>query len=210
MRLTRAKKRALAVAAALSMVLLPAPPASANTVAVTTTGGTLTLAGNIFDLTPGGGGTPPCSEKADAQTITFNAGGTGTRAGTESTMFQLAGQWYQADYTILTGAFIWTTTGTGPPTWTATMVSAAPNHLIWQARVYQIPSCAKTDLACVMTVKMTWNATVTSPTALPTYTPGGITLNAASVAPHIAVASCSAPFPSWAGQAASISGLTLV
>jgi hypothetical protein len=209
MRLISAKKGAVVIAAALTMFLALGTPASANTVAVTITGGSLTAAGNTFDLAPGGGNTPPCDEKADALNATFNAGGTGSITGSWSSMFQLgtppSGQFYQADFTVLAGAFTWTLTSAGPPTWTYSVASTAPNHLIIRANIYRIASgsCAKTDLACTITVKLSFTGTVTSTTALPTYTPGSITITAASVSPHIAVASCSAPFASWSGQTAS-------
>jgi hypothetical protein len=191
------------------MFLCLAAPASANTVALTITGGSLTAAGNTFDLAPGGGNpnTPPCSEKADALNGTWNAGGTGSLSGGWSSMFQLGtpptGQWYQADFTVLSGNFTWALTSAGPPTWTYSLASAAPNHLILQVKLYRIPSCAKTDLACTITVKLTVSGTMTSTTALPTYTPGSINITATSVAPHMSVSGCSAPFVSWAGQTAS-------
>jgi hypothetical protein len=215
MRLISAKKGALAIAAALTMFLALGTPASANTVAVTITGGTLTAAGNTFGLAPGSNpNTPPCAEKPDNLNVTFNAGGTGSIAGTWSSMFQLgtppSGQWYQADFQVLAGNFTWTQTGAGPPTWTASVASAAPNHLIIRATISRIPPCDKTDVVCIITVKLTFTGTATSTTAWPTYTPGGITINGSSVAPHISVASCSAPFASWAGQTASVTGMTLV
>jgi hypothetical protein len=196
------------MAAALSLFLLAATPASANTVAVTITGGTLTAAGNTFGLAPGSNpNTPPCAEKADALNVTWNVGTTGQVTGAWSSMFQLgtppSGQWYQADFGVLAGNFTWAQTAIGPPTWTSSMTSAGPNHLILRINIYRIPSCAKTDLACTITVKFTFTGTATSSTVWPTYTPGSITINASSVAPHIAVASCSAPFASWAGQTAS-------
>jgi hypothetical protein len=214
MHLTSAKKGAMAVAMALTMFLAMATPASANTVNLTITGGTLTAAGNTFGLAPGSNpNTPPCTVPASGPTATFNAGGTGVLGGTWKSTFQLGtpptGQWYQADFSVLAGAFTWTQTGAGPPTWTYSIASAAPNHFIFRVVISRIPPCDKSDVVCTLTVKMTATGTVTSTTALPTYTPGSITINATSVAPHISVSGCSAPFASWAGQTASIAGLTL-
>jgi hypothetical protein len=206
MRLSSAKKGTLAIAATLSLVLLSAPPASASTVAVTITSGTLTAAGNTFDLAPGGGNPPPCSAKSGTLSLTTNFGGTASLTGAWSTMFQLGappqGQFYQADFTILTGAMTWATVTSGPPVWTYAVASSAPNHIIFQARIYRIASgsCAKTDLGCIITVKVNSIGDLESYTALPTYTPGSIMLNVSSVAPHMSVLSCSAPFVSWAGQ----------
>jgi hypothetical protein len=205
------KKRALAVAAALSMVLLLATPASANTVSLTITGGTfngISLGGYTFP--------PPCSPKPDLLQATFNAGGTGSLSGGWSRMFQIGGnppsnQWYQADFSILVGNLTWALSLSGPPVWTYSLASAGPNHLILRANIYRIPSCDKTDLACIVTMKMTFTGAVSTTTALPTATLVGVaTLNAASVAPHMIVSGCSAPFLAWSGQPASIVNMTMV
>jgi len=223
------KRGSVALATALCLFLALATPASANTVALTITGGSLTAAGNTFSL-GGTVGTPPCTEKPDNLQAEFlgnaNAGTIrlfGPSApptpvpAAWSSMFQLGtpptGQWYQADFFILNQTvpqFNYTLTAAGPPTWTYNVASIAPNHLILQVRINRIATddCVKDDLACIVNVRMSLTGTLTSTTALNTFTPGGITVSGASVG-NMTVASCSAPFASWAGQPASVTGLTL-
>jgi hypothetical protein len=232
MRLTRLNKGVVATATALCLFLALAAPASANPYPLTVTGGTLTVAGNTFNLGPGAPG--PCPAKPStlqALLIPDNPSppappGTSPTGliqvtGGWSSQFQLgtppSGQWYQADFTILPAPpapppapqlRYGPLTVAGPPIWTYPIVTVNP--IIFQARVYRIPSCDKTDLACIITVRMTFTGTINSATPLMPYTPGWVTLNGTSVAPHIVVASCSAPFVAWAGQTATIAGLTLV
>jgi len=216
------KRGVVALATALCLFLVLATPASANTVSLTITGGTLTAAGNTFNLAPGGGGggTPPCDEKADTLQAEFlgnvNAG-TIRLFGGWSSMFQLgtppSGQWYQADFTISNSAnpqFTYALTAAGPPTWFYNVASIAPLHLIIRADIYRIAAgdCAKDDLACTVNVRVSFTGTLQSASALPTYTPGSATLNGTSVG-NMTVANCSAPFASWNGQPASVSGMTL-
>jgi len=224
------KRGSVALATALCLFLALATPASANTVSLTITGGTLTAAGNTFSLS-GTVGTPPCIEKPDnlqAEVLGDVNSGTVRLFGPSapptpvppawSSMFQLGtpptGQWYQADFLIANQTatqFSYALSSAGPPTWTYNVGSTAPNHLILQARIYRIGpgDCVKDDLACIVNVRMALTGTLTSTTALPTLTTGGVTLSGASVG-NMTVASCSAPFASWAGQTASVAGLTLV
>jgi len=210
------KRGAVALASALCLFLVLATPASANTVSVAVTGGSLTAAGNTFDLGPNGPA-GPCEDKAD--TLQAEFGATSIRLfGGWSSQFQLgtppSGQWYQADFSISNPATAQFTAGlssAGPPTWTYNVATVAPLHLIIKVDIYRIGTddCVKDDLACTVNVRMSFTGTLTSTTALATYTPGGATLNGASVG-NMTVANCSAPFASWAGQSASVSGMTLV
>ncbi|HMJ77538.1 MAG TPA: hypothetical protein VK507_16285 [Iamia sp.] len=224
------KRGSVALATALCLFLALATPASANTVSLTITGGTLTAAGNTFPLGPGGGNPPPCPEKADnlkVEVLGNEFAGTVRFFGPSapptpvppawSSMFQLGtpptGQWYQADYFILnqtTPQVTYAVTTAGPPTWIYNVASFGPNHIILQARIYRIATddCAKDDLACVVNVRIAFTGTLTSTTDLDTFTLGGITISGASVG-NMTVASCSAPFASWAGQPASVTGMTL-
>jgi hypothetical protein len=225
------KRGAVAVATALCLFLVLASPASANPYPLTVVGGSLTAAGNTFNLAAGGGGgggTPPCSSKASTLQVAIagNANsGTFTISGGWSSQFQLgtppSGQWYQADFSVAGGGNgTYSLNAAGPPNWTYNVSTTGATHVIFQVRIYRVPNCDKSDLACIITVRMSFTGTLTSTAALPTYTPpaaptpptpdpGGINLNGASIAPHIAVASCSAPFVSWAGQTASATGLAL-
>ncbi|HMJ74775.1 MAG TPA: hypothetical protein VK507_02325, partial [Iamia sp.] len=107
--------------------------------------------------------------------------------------------------------FTTTLVAAGPPTWSYNVATIAPNHLILQLRIYRIGAddCQKDDLACIVNVRLSTTGTLTSTTALPNYTPGGMTFNGASVG-NMTVASCSAPFASWAGQPMSVTAWTMV
>lgn len=219
MRVVSLKKGAVAIAAALGLFLAFASPASANTVGVEITGGSLTAAGNTFDLTPGSGGTPPCPEKADNINATFtgtSASGTWSLTGaTWSSFFQLgtppSGPWYQADFSIVSGNGTYAATGGSPA---FSLSSTGPNHLIAQVRVYQVDSggtCAKDLLKCTITVRLQLTAGSSYvQNSLPTAVTGDdAVINASSISPHISVSGCSAPFVSWAGQTATLNGLAL-
>jgi hypothetical protein len=114
--------------------------------------------------------------------------------------------------------FTWTWTNPpAPPPWVYAINPTVPaNHPIFQVRINRIgpgstdDDCAKDDLACIITVRMNLSGTLTSTTPLLPYTAGSVVLNGGSVAPHMAVASCAAPFAAWAGQTATLAGLTLV
>jgi len=199
---TRPVKLFIAVLTALGLLVLSAPPAGANTVSVEETGGTYTAAGNVFDLTPGSGGAPPCPGKPSTQSLTgqtlmrWFVGGTTTR------YFQLgtppSGQWYQEDIQYLT--------------WSGTYSGAGPTYalsgtFVERKRYYAVPPCNKTAGVCVVTTPFTILGTSTYNGSLPTAVTGDtFTINATSTAPHMSVSSCSAPFVSWAGQTASYTG----
>ena len=205
MRLIPAKRGAVALAAALSVVLLLATPAAANTVPLNMATGVISIAGNVFDLTTPG----PCPEKPDTVAATFNAGGTWSIAGGWSSQFQLgtppSGQWYQADFTILLNTGNTYTFVSGGPPWTYSVATTGANHVIFQMRIYRIApgSCVKTDLACIITFRMSFTGTLTSTTALPTYTPGGMTLNGTLVGTSSG-SMCTPPFTPWPGQPISL------
>jgi hypothetical protein len=216
MHLTHARRTAATIAAALSLILiLPAPPASAITVGLT--GGTFTGAGNSFSLlTPAGA---PCSQKPSNLDITFTGNatnGTWSLTGGFSTQFQLgtppAGQWYQADFTFLSGSGTYAQNSAGPPTWGYTLTSSAPNHVILRLRIYEVTPCDKSVLKCIITVRMSFGGPMTTTAALPGYVPGSIDpLDGFSQGPaHMATSSCSAPFTAWGGQTASIIGMGLL
>jgi hypothetical protein len=195
----------VALAAALSMIPLLATPAAANTVPLNMGSGVISIAGNVFDMTPGSG-SGPCTEKPDTVAATFNAGGTWSIAGGWSSQFQLgtppSGPWYQADFAILLNAGNTYTPAAGPP-FTYSVATTGPNHVIFQMRIYQIPSCDKSDLACIVTFRMSFTGTLTSSTALPTYTPGGMTLNGTLVGTSSG-SMCRPPFTPWPGQPISM------
>jgi len=235
------KRGSVALATALCLFLALATPASANTVSLTIKGGSLTAAGNTFTLGTTVGD-PPCDEKVDdlkAESLGNVNSGTVRLFGPTipvpppavlphawSSMFQLgtppSGQWYQADFFILNQTvpqFTYTLAAAGPPTWTYNVASIAPNHLIIQVRIFRIGppegDCEKTELACIINVRMSLTGTLESTTAMPTFTPttptppaGAVTVSGASVG-NMTVASCSAPFTSWNGQPASVTNLAL-
>jgi hypothetical protein len=221
-------KGVAAVATALCLLLVTAVPASANPYPLDVTGGTFVGAsGGWFAIPLGPGGPGPCEAKPSTLEVTFAGdatSGTFMLTGGWSSQYQLGtppqGQWYQADFRILQvpppvaqGAYRWDNPPPfppAPPPYLYGLTTTGPNHLILQVRIYRIPSCEKTDLACILTMRMSITGTVTSPTQLPTYTPGGITLNGTTIAPHVSVSGCSAPFTSWAGQVGTITGMTLV
>ncbi|HMJ74739.1 MAG TPA: hypothetical protein VK507_02145 [Iamia sp.] len=215
MRLNPVTKGAVAVATALCLFLALATPASANPFPLTITAGTVTAAGNNFH----GHGPGPCTLKSSLQ-VAFppvTAAGTTRLSGGWSTNFQLgtppSGQWYQGDFSILnagTAQLTYALSSAGPPTWSYNLATIAANRPILQLRIYRVPTCDKTDLACIVNVMLSYTGTLTSATALPFYAPGGITLNGASVAPHMMVASCNPPFTSWAGQTMTFTGWTMI
>jgi len=215
------KRGVVALATALCLFLALATPASANPYALTVTGGTFVAPFTTIHLAPGGSpNTPPCDQKEDtlqAELAGDASSGTMRLTGGWSSMFQLgtppSGQWYQADVLIVNPATPQLTYAVrnppAPPPWVYTVLSTPPNHLIFQMRIYRIPSCEKTDLACTVAVRMSFAGTLTSTAALPAYAPGGITMNGSSVGGMV-VSGCAAPFSAWQLQTATVTGMTLV
>ncbi|HMJ74738.1 MAG TPA: hypothetical protein VK507_02140 [Iamia sp.] len=208
-------KRGAVVAAALALLVAHATPASANTVSLEVTSGTLTVAGNSFDLTPEAGNEPPCEEKVDDVEATFDANGTWTMTGsTWSFYYQLgtppSGQWYQFDFQLLAANGTWS--GASSP---YTLTSTAPNNVIVRATIYRVATgnCEKDDVACVLFARAVVTGGSTFTGTLPTAVAGDFaTINmATNVAggSNLNVASCSAPFVSFAGQSATVTGMVL-
>ncbi|HMJ76884.1 MAG TPA: hypothetical protein VK507_12980 [Iamia sp.] len=213
-----------AVATALCLLLTLATPAAANPYPLAVAGGTFGSGWFAIPLVPAGPG--PCAAKPSTLAVTFAGdatSGTFMLTGGWSSQYQLgtppSGQWYQADFAVVhippapipQGAYRWDNPPPfppAPPPYLYGLTTAGPNHVILQIRISRIPSCEKTDLACILTMRMSFTGTVTSSTQLPTYTPGGITLNGTTVG-TVNVASCSAPWASWAGQVGTINGMTL-
>ncbi|HEV7721148.1 MAG TPA: hypothetical protein VGO60_07675 [Iamia sp.] len=214
MRATPLKKAAVAVAAALGLLVTAAMPASATTVGLELDSGTVTVAGNTFDVGDGPIGTPPCEIPEDTVTGTANANGTWSITGGWKAMLQLgtppSGSWYQFDYSILAGAGTWVQTSAGPPV-LSSLASTAPNHVILQVRVYELDEgCEKDVVKCIATMRMTFTGQATTASPLPTLTTGDtLVLNGSTLPPHVSTASCSAPFASFSGQTATATGLTL-
>jgi hypothetical protein len=221
MRATSIRKGTVALAAVLGLLVVLASPASANTKNLEVTGGTLTSAGQTFDLDPepDPDNPAPCEEKTDTLNVTFNGtagSGTWSLAGGWSSQFQLgtppSGAWYQADFSILASAGSYTASGGGPP-YTYSLASTATTHVIFQVQIYAIAPdhCAKDMRLCVLTVRMSFTGSMTSAAQMPTATAGDTaTLSGSSVAPHISVTNCSAPFTAFGGQTATVTSLGLL
>jgi len=210
-------KAFVALASILALFALSATPAGAGgPYPFTVTGGTLVAAGNSFDLTPGGGGggTPPCADKADTTALSASgnaAAGTWSISGSFTTFFRLgtppAGPWYQADITLV-GAGSYTANPTPPPPYL--LATTGPNHLTFQARIYEVPPCDKSVLKCIITGRLAGTGTFTG--TLPNAVSGDtFTFNAATNNPgglNMVTSSCGAPFVSWNGQVATVTALT--
>jgi len=212
MRPTSTGKGVVALVTALGLFVALAAPASANPYSLSITGASTTAPGTWFELDMEAPG--PCTSKASTlQALVAGDSTTGTIkiSGGWSTQFQLgnppSGQWYQADF-VVANQPPQVTYALGTP-WDYNLTTAGPNHVILQMRIYRIPSCAKTDLNCIFTMRVSITGTLSSSTALPTYTPGGITLTGSSVPPqHMVESSCSAP---WVGQGVAFTlNMTLV
>ncbi|HEV7723199.1 MAG TPA: hypothetical protein VGO60_18045 [Iamia sp.] len=185
------------------------PPASAATADLDVTAATITIAGNTFSLKDTGG---PCPKADTLQLVTDSpSAGRLTLTGGWTTAFRWgnppAGQWYQIDISVLTGTIAYSG---GPSTYA--LATVAPNHLILRMDVYEVAEgdCVKDDVACVLHVKLSSTGTYTG--TLPAAATGDtLSLPAAmSVAPHVAVSSCKAPWVSWAGQTASLNPFSFV
>lgn len=213
----------LVAASVVALALLAglASPAWAASVTMEVSGGTLVVAGNTFDLTPGGGGgggeEPPCA--ANPTTLALNTDtpsvGRWTVTGGFSVSFRLgnppSGPWYKADI-VISGSG--TYAGSAP---TYTLATAAPTHLTFQVRLYEVGTddCAKdaANLRCIIAGRAASTAGSFTGT-LPTPSPGhSATVSGATNAPGglaLVTSSCSAPFVAWNGQHATLTGLGLV
>ncbi|HEV7723169.1 MAG TPA: hypothetical protein VGO60_17895 [Iamia sp.] len=196
----------VAVATTLALLLVHSSPASASTVPVQI-GGWATAAGNVIELNPGGGAeTPPCSEKFDSTSFTASSPGTWTLTGSFSRFFQLgwppSGQWYQADFLILSASG--TYSGSSPSYFLAT---GAPNHMVFRIRMYLVGAghCEKDNLACTITSRVVgqghFDGTLPSPSAGHIGYISAASNNAGGN--NMVVSGCTAPFVSWAGQVLS-------
>lgn len=216
MRLLSARKAAVAIATVVAMFAVFASPASAaGPFPIDVTGGTLVAAGNTFDLTPGSGEIPPCPDKDSTLVLNTDtpAVGSWTVTGGFTSFFQLgtppSGPWYQADF-IVNGRG--TYSGSAP---SYTLTTSATPHLTFQVRIYEVDgpvgNCTKNLLRCVIAGRAvgtgTYNGTLpssaTGDTAVfnaATNNPGGL---------NMVTSSCAAPFVSWNGQSAVLTGLTM-
>jgi len=234
MRTHTGRKLAVAVATTLALcfALSAAPAPAAGPFNIEVTGGTLTAAGNAFDLTPGSGGTPPCPGPLDppkVSTLAFRtdtpAAGQWTVTGMFSTFFQLgtppAGPWYQADITINALGTYTAKAPPNPPDYNLATIAGAnppnpPNspHLTFQARIYEIGTgdCAKdaSNLKCIIAGRTAGTGTYTG--TLPNAAVNDTALLNVNSQPsppglNMVTSSCAAPFNMWGGQPVSIANL---
>jgi len=218
MRVPSPPKLVVALASALALLAVLASPASAVSVDMEVGGGTLVVAGNTFDLTPGPGGgeESPCADNPNTLALNTDTPSAGrwTVTGGFSVSFRLgtppAGPWYKADI-IINGSG--TYSGSAP---TYTLATASPNHLTFQVRLYEVGvgDCAKdaSNLKCIVAGRAvstsgTFSGTLPSPSVGDSATVSGSTNVAGGLA--LVTSSCSAPFVSWNGQHATLTGLVL-
>jgi len=219
MRVPVPQKLLVALAAALTLLAVLASPSSAVSVDMEVGGGSLVVAGNTFDLTPGGGGggeDPPCPDNPNTLALNTDTPSAGrwTVTGGFSVQFRLgtppSGPWYKADITIIgSGTF----TGASSP---YTLATASPNHITFQVRLYEVgvDDCAKdsSNLKCVIAGRAastsgSFVGTLPSPSVGDAATVSGSTSVPGGL--PLAASSCSAPFVAWHGQHATLTGLVL-
>ncbi|HMJ75109.1 MAG TPA: hypothetical protein VK507_04005 [Iamia sp.] len=212
MRTTPLTKAAVAITVVLGLLMAGAVPASADTAGLELDSGSLTIAGNTYQVGDGPPSPPPCEIPEDTVAGTANANGTWSITGGWKAMLQLGsppvGTWYQFDYSILVGAGTWVQTSAGPPA-LSTLVSTGPTHVILQARVYALDEgCEKDDLRCIANMRVSFTGQATTASPLPTLTTGDTLVLSGATVGNVVTSSCSAPFSSLNGQPATVNGLT--
>jgi len=223
-----------AAAMAVTLLIAVATPASAGgPFNIEVTSGDLTTALGVFDLSPGSTGTPPCDEKpdnlkfyTDADAIPAGANRwsvSGLRPppppvvnppGTFSGFFQLgdppAGQWYQADFSILGAGTYAAKAPPNPPDYTLA------GTLTFSVTIYEVDEtdCEKSvaNRKCIIAGRFVITAgfftgTLPNPSVgdfasidATTNTPGGLAL---------VTSACSAPFVAANGTHATLDDLVM-
>lgn len=205
-----------AVALAIVVVVLSAAaPASAATVGVEATGGTLGPGPDPWWIPPpfefAPDEDPPCPPKPSTLTLATDvpAAGQWELSGTTSRFMQLGGSGphYQIDHTVLGRG---TYSGTTSPYSTAT---TGTTHLIVQTRIYMVDQdCDKDDLKCIVTTRVVGTGTYAG--TLPATSPGDtMTLAGSSNRPGgigFIAQQCSAPWVAMNGVQAYLNGFTVV
>jgi hypothetical protein len=200
---------AAAVAATLLAGLATMPASATNLLQLDY--GVLTTSGfpTTFDFVHASQGPRPCADKPPTLRFTADANGTWTLGGGFSHQFQFptaSGNWYQSDFTILTGS------GGG---WSGTAPFQPLTGTVGlQLRIYQLQLaggpllCQKTNLRCIMTGAFALQPTSeyvawAGPPGLPTTTPGDrVTIDGST--PYLATSSCAPPWNSVSAGPASI------
>jgi len=205
-----------ALTATMVALVAMAPPASAATVGLEATGGTLIPSGGpifgiYYDFGPADE-EAPCAKPSSLQLDTDSpAAGQWALSGTTTQLLRLgtppAGPWYQLDHTIMgTGTY----SGTTSP---YSLATTAPWRLTFLTRVYELDAgCEKDVQKCVIAARVvvtsgSYTGTLPASASGDTMTFSGSTNIAGGLAFN--TSSCAAPWVAFNGQHATLTNLTL-